>query len=564
MKTASRRGAALAYVIVVSAVLMILAAALIFSAKFNLDFSKNGLEGRQAYLDAKSAIEYGRSYVLKNPDTGDFTIVKNTGDLGFAIGHSGDAGEVASYNSAKKLISASAKYLSSDRVRKLGYQFTTEESGEDESSNLHDFLIASNGYGTNEIFNTYTQTFSKDATSIYPVVSHLFRMTTDTNKLTAPQIYFLGKSNGDSVIIYDSDVLTLKSDFIYIDGGINSFENWLHVYQPFYLQTYSGSGNTKGVIFFGKDVIKDGRTIAKGGGYYYFRNNVNLYNLASGDLEEVEESKLPAYVNQEKVDFIVNNSDDLITGDSWNPNQGTNWSGQGIISGTLTNQYGGNGYVPPYVTYKKQIEQYTNIQSGKLCRVNYDSNHHNEDAQIVYWYLNDVSGWGNALLGNNNPSSDNIFTNVSNVYYAKEINLHYVNASTDFKISGNKTVVFKADKIMLSTEYNDAEIGSGDSRPKITHSGSTAKFILEAQNADDSVQLYVPNPIQVQYKDSNEIMRKYQIKSGQYEVTQLNLFSDEAKEFFNNTEPEDGSSGGTGGSGNSGTEITGGVYTDGQ
>lgn len=562
MKTGSKRGAALAYVIVVSAALMILATALLFSAKQNLDLSKNSLEGRQAYLDAKSAIEYGRAYVLKNPGTGDFAIVKNSGDLGFTVGSSGDAGAVAVYNSAKKLISASAKYRSSDRVRKLGYQFTTAEGGDSDGSHLNDFLVASNGYGRNEIFYTYTQTFLPDAASVYPVVSHLYRMTTGNNKLTAPQIYILGKSNGNSVIIYDSNELTLKSDFIYLAGGIDSFESWLHVYQPFYLQTYSGS--TRGVVFFGKDVIKDGATIAQGGKYYYFKNNINLYHLAAGDLEEVEESKLPACVDQESVDFIVNNNDNLITGDSWSPNRGSNWSSQGIISGILLNHYrnSGSGNVPPYVAYQKPIEQGSKIESGVLYPVNSNSHHYNEDEQVVFWYLNDISGWASALLGNNNPLVDNVFTNVSNVYYAKEINLLYVNTDTDFKVPEYKTVVLKADKITLGMKRSDTEGSSGDSRPKITHFGNAARFILEAQNESASLQLYVPYPVKVQYRDGGNT-REYQIKVGHYEVKELNLFSDEAKDFFSDAEPGSGSPGGPGGSDGE-TEITGGVYTDGQ
>lgn len=63
MKKKSRQGAALVYVITVTAVLMILVTGLVFLAGINLHSSQTSLAARQAYLDAKSAVEYGRAYV---------------------------------------------------------------------------------------------------------------------------------------------------------------------------------------------------------------------------------------------------------------------------------------------------------------------------------------------------------------------------------------------------------------------------------------------------------------------------------------------------------------------
>ncbi|WP_444659600.1 hypothetical protein ACRQV7_04330 [Caproiciproducens sp. R2] len=562
MKTGSKRGAALAYVIVVSAALMILASALVFSAKFNLDSATDSLEGRQAYLDAKSAIEYGRAYVLRNPDTGDFTVLKTAEGPGFEIGPAGESNAIASYDNTDKLITASAKYRSSDRVRKLGYQFTTEEDeGSGGSGSVaHDFLVASNGYAGNEVFYPYNPTFSPNSTSVYPVVSHLPRQTSGNNVLTAPQIYLLGQNNGISITIYDGNQVTLKSDFIYIAGGIDCYKESQGPYRPLNLKTYSDKN--QGIIYFGEDVKKDGDFIAEGGRYYSFKNNINLYDLKPGDLEEIEDGTLPDGINQDDVDFIVGNEENMITGDSWDNNRGSNWCGQGIITGLLKNRYNsGVGFVPPFVSYKKQIED-TNINPGELYRANPNSNHYNDDEQIVYWYLNDVGKWGNALLGNNNQNSDEYYLNISNIYYAKEINLLYVNAGTNFEIPEYKTVAFQSDSITLNVRHSDTEAGGGDSQPKITHSGSAARFILEAQDPGDAVRLRIPNTLQVEYKDQNGIVRKYQIKAGWYEVRQLNLFSDDAKDFFNDTEPIDDPSGGSGGGG--GTEITGGVYTDGE
>ncbi len=307
MKTGSKRGAALAYVIVVSAALMILASALVFSAKFNLDSATNSLESRQAYLDAKSAIEYGRAYVLQNPDAGSFTILKTSEDSGFKIGSGENA--VAEYDSTRKLIKASAKYRSSDRVRKLGYQFTTEENGGSGGSDLpYSFLIAGGSYyGENNqnILYDNSNGFYKGTKSDYPVVAtHAIIFPIDHPEMTAPEVNFIGRkvemgtvnclfSNGSK------NVTTITADFIGFDGDIvgkaHVQSDWPTTRLPeaprLYIKSKTNSSSV--VVRFSRDLmiefIKDNNTILTDyiravpvqfeAGYYRFPNGTDLFDL---------------------------------------------------------------------------------------------------------------------------------------------------------------------------------------------------------------------------------------------------------------------------------------------
>ena len=560
MKTGSKRGAALAYVIVVSAALMILASALVFSAKFNLDSATNSLEGRQAYLDAKSAIEYGRAYVLQNPDAGSFTVLKTSEDSGFKIGSGENA--VAEYDSTRKLIKASAKYRSSDRVRKLGYQFTTEEGGEDALA-FSDF-VALGSYGNKNIVDDYgwPRFGGQKVTSSYPV---LFNRTVHLQSgglstLTAPAVFLMGSSsyseslpnyNDDNAWSFQGDwgaKMELNTPFLYISNRFYS--------QPTSVDTDNTQMNVYGedtdkpcFVYFSKECkiyVGGGSTLQATipSGLYKMKPGTNIFKLKQTDIDsdnrnacltEASNEEIQTYQNYIDYGNNIDDVSDLFSGDAWSNKYGVQWT----INGALK-----SGFCSIQANDQQNPEQY--IWTFDKTISGFDKK--------VYFYVNDCLEWG---------SSSTVWRLNTAKYIAREINFLYVNASTDFKIPEYKTVVFKADGITLNTRHSDTEVGSGDSQPKITHSGSTARFILEAQDPSDDVQLHVPSTLQVQYKDQNGIVRKYQIKAGWYEVQQLNLFSDDAKDFFNDTEPGDGPSGGSG-SGGGGTEITGGVYTDGE
>lgn len=559
MKTGSKRGAALAYVIVITAALLILAAGLLAAAKYNVDASQNGLESRQAYLDAKSAIEFGRAYLKTNPQSGTFSVLKTGTAAGFEIRPGAVNGAAALYDSTKKTINAAAKYQSSDRVRRLGYKLTGTNSGNSQSNLNIGFLIPGSVYGQHYVFDYYNQNVGQDAVSVYPILSHTYRQIQGNIKIQAPQLYVLGKDwNSNSIIVYNEKQLTLKSDFVYLAGGVDVYRDYTGKYQPVYLQSYSATDG--GIIRFGKDVFNEstGATIAQAGKYYHFNNGINLFGLSAGDLREIPESSLPAYASKSYTDYLVNNDGVIVSGDTWNQSVGVNWSENGKIYGQ---------YYPLYIVYQKKIQEYSGIQDGQMIQENYQagSGISNFANKVVFWYLNDVSQWADVLWGNSTSNSNDYYLNVSNVYYSKKLSLRYVNAGSNFQIPEYKTVVFKADEIALDMESSDTVPATGTNRPKILHAGSDARFILEAQAAGGSTQLYVPNDTAVQYGDPKKAVKSYVIRSGYYTLASLNLFSDDAKTFFETTAPQNTPpSGGSGGGSGGGTTLSGGVYTDGQ
>lgn len=306
MKTGSKRGAALAYVIVVSAALMILASALVFSAKFNLDSATNSLESRQAYLDAKSAIEYGRAYVLQNPDAGSFTVLKTSEDSGFKIGSGENA--VAEYDSTRKLIKASAKYRSSDRVRKLGYQFTTEENGGSGGSGLpYSFLAVGTQFGSQNgmvwLFHDNGDYVGQGSIA-FPIVATKAAIFQGTQTMDAPEVNFIGrKEEMDTYNCFFSNnwdnATTLKADFIGFDGDIvgkayvqsDTPKNGLPNPPELYIKSKTNSSSV--IVRFSRKLkiefvdpsnkLMTDYTRAKPvefeAGYYSFPNGTNLFDL---------------------------------------------------------------------------------------------------------------------------------------------------------------------------------------------------------------------------------------------------------------------------------------------
>lgn len=544
MKAGSKRGVALAYVIVITAVLLILAAALVSVAKFNLDSSQNSLESRQAYLDAKSAIEYGRSYLALNPDKADesFSILRSgsSTDTGFKIGAANAANAVALYDSDNKAINAAAKYKSSDRVRRLGYQFDTEQGGS--SLSVSNFMVLGYYGATTIVPQNYSPEFSgQKATSNYPVIfNRSVHIESATSNLTAPAVYLLEQQPWSFYGDWNA-VMEMYTPFLYIAGN-------------FYSQPSSNFPDSTQLMVYGQDSTTPC--------FAYFQNDCKIYNNNGGTLRATISSglyKIKPGINIFKINEIPND-----------PNNKENCLIKATDSEIETYQryidYGNNANSErlyssePYDKWRGV--QWTDkgaLKSG-ICSIDVGSGNYswafNQECsgfeKQVYLYVNDCTGWGDA----NNIWRQNIAR-----YVAREIAMRYVN-SVNFVIPANKTVIFQADKISLSTEYKDNAIGEGNSRPRITHDGSAARFILQAQNVNNNVELYVPNAITVQYQNSTGSTKSYTIQSGYYGVKQLNLLSDDAKEFFANNPPDGDPDGGSGGGG-SGDILTGGVYTNG-
>ena len=151
----SKKGAAMALVIVMTTAMLILVAALLAAANFNVDYTSRGVQGRQAYLSAKSAVEYARAYAAARKDdelgtlaptdtlyvvaksgaltTDGFDVVKNappeslTGKAYASISLTPDTATAAGTTSTEQYtltIRGSAPQLDHKSAKSLGYQCT--------------------------------------------------------------------------------------------------------------------------------------------------------------------------------------------------------------------------------------------------------------------------------------------------------------------------------------------------------------------------------------------------------------------------------------------------------
>lgn len=336
MKPNSKRGVALAYVIVITAALLILAAALVSAAKFNLDSSQNSLESRQAYLDAKSAIEYARAYLSLNPDKSgeNFSVLRTSGGAGFKIAAGDATNAVATYSSTSKAIKAAAKYKSSDRVRRLGYQFDTEQGGSG-SAFSNNFLATGTQYATPSgvqlLFHDNGELMG--SSSEFPVVATRPVILLGSNPtFTAPEINFIASKDemGVSDCLYSNNwnnSNTLISDFIGFDGDIvgnasfqqdNQHNLVLNTAPVLKLRAKSQSRQNVIVRFSHKVSILfvnngNSQSIIPPAvfepGYYSIPNNTNLFDLANikSRAHKLTDQELKDVKDQFLIDEFTNN-----------------------------------------------------------------------------------------------------------------------------------------------------------------------------------------------------------------------------------------------------------------
>lgn len=501
----SKRGAALAYVIVVTAALLVLAAAFIALAEYNLNASQTSLEGRQAYLDARSAIEFGKAYLAENPDTDDFTIVRSAkAGSGFAVNIAGTA--VASYNSSKKQLSAKAPFkTAANRYRLLGFQFSGGGSGSGGSP--ADYLICGTGYGATPAWTqAYYPTLVLNGKSVYPVVIRQMLVGGQdwnwSRGITAPEIYLMDP--GTSLKFYKDDLATFQSNFICI-GGTQIYGcdyRWdassTDHYSGLTLKTNPPGGT--GVLCFLKDCTftvdssgnRFGRTIQIPKGYYSFRDGTNLFSLTASNfsslLTRLDESALPSTVSTERVDFISENYSSFLSGDYENYHEAL-WTDDAgnLANGHPSNQdNGGKGY--------------------------------SLSSNTVFFYITSCQNWANSMTKWDDHDTG--------IYSSKQIYMRYVNSTDDFTIPASKTIVYQADKIWMNTAKDDTSLG-GDVPIAAGDSGS--QFVLKALSGSGGFELDVPAELTVNYKNLSGTAKSYRIKAGTYQLAQqINLFSDSA------------------------------------
>lgn len=502
MKTVSKRGAALAIVIVVSAAILILSAALVSAAVYNVSSSQNSLEGRQAYLEAKSAIEYGKAYVKKNPGCGDFTIKTDSStNSGFGI-DTGDT-SLADYSSTDRTIHAHVKYQSSDRYRKLKYTFPALAGG------APAYIDAGKRHGGIQIFNDPCNLSNTTVNSPVVAKSTVKLSGSQTIGFTADQMYFMGSGKCLEVKAFD-DAATLKADFIYFNADICAVNGYNRL-------EITPKNNKNGIAYFNSVQLKQGtNNIIKKrdgsdfelNGYYLFSGTLNLFDDYES-LTKLTEEEVIDELNGEKFTgekltaskrFVEQNYEKMLSGDQ----DGAKWTGEGRLS---------NG-TP------------------------------SEQAGCVYLYVIECNDWGNVLKGV--------------PYKADEIHVQYVNDGKNFVFPEGKTVTFMADVISMNTQEADDKVDDGH-KPEIEGTGG-AHCILKSQSGQNDFDVTFHYKTTVSYtKDGNDV--SYDIEPGTYRIPkskEIDLFSADGENCF--TKEPTAPIGGSGGTGSSG-DSTGG-YSD--
>jgi hypothetical protein len=307
----SKKGVSLAFVIVVVLALLIFSSVLCTAATRSLSLTAESTDGREAYLKAKSAIEYAKTQFYINAKSGNcnaFSVVAS-GD-GFAAGEdrSPDGTScLAQCSSADNgqtwKITAKVKYRNSDLFRTLSYSFRLTPQS---SQTVIGFLSAGGKLGGSEYIHPDGEFGSSPD---YPIVIKQSVFT--TQPCTAPEMYFINpkseycfKTKGNGT--YN---LKLTAHFFYFDGTIradtlaqdSNVSLTLHG-----IPDSSTSSITKlnyaGLVYFHNAKIEIPHTEEsyKLNGLYYFKENTDLFNKRTASLSDSQLVQVPEADQQSK------------------------------------------------------------------------------------------------------------------------------------------------------------------------------------------------------------------------------------------------------------------------
>lgn len=585
----NKKGITLAFVMIVVMALLIFSSVLFAVASQSLNLTGKSVDGRQAYLTAKSAIEYARTVAYnkaKNGSVSDFAVGPD-GSGGFAeISDQAPNGttcyaECKGSGGAEK-ISAAVKYKNSDRYQKLAYAFTIHWNS---SLGLpaSDFFLCGVHYGSQSAFKNSAANwepcfFAKsdlvsdpsNGSSIYPVVENtVVTAYKDTSYGTsdfvqAPEILFMGSS--PSIYCYNTKT-EIHSDKIGIGSSISGVANNGNDKSFLYLFP-SNETSTQGIVYFGGEngcsiIVNNNVKQIIPAGYYRFDSGIDLFNItvdATGihdsfgksltKLTETDENTMVIQDFSSDISYAQSNSAGLLSGESWSNYKGSQYAPGAVFGAGVGTQKGNDGF------------WYTVNGSIKM------------DNETVFTYANGVQWpttcpwpWYDDAYGSNL-----IYSGKYNIYCAKQFFLQFVNLpGNNFVLPGSYNVVFRADIVSLNMMKTDTNAGSSENdRPSIeqAENASEGGLLVTSSSKDkngqyQAVALVFPNSVKVSYYNASHTQTSYVIKKGTYKVgSGFNFFSDNAETFFNAATP--GPLGGSGGSGGApgGFTISGGVYSE--
>lgn len=499
-----RRGVSLAYVIVTAMALLILCGALAAAAARNLDLTVDSLDGRQAYLTAKSAVEYAKGEVLRELQNGgpqDFSVGSGSGGAPFRIvtpkadpdGVDVLASCVKSGDGVK--ISAKVKYRNSARFRTFGYTFSLEQSGGFEAP-FDGYMVAGARYGSDQILNG--DNHLKGTTCPFPA---LFKIPIvcqgSIGTFKAPSMYFIGGLRFTAA----DDSATLAADLVCFNGDLTGSRNSSQ--HPSCKLRCTGS---EGVVWFNGTTITLTNTSDPQKGFsrhfddgpYYFRNGTDLFDsddldsLTPVESSDYQDLKDEGIMDSDQVNYILQNYPHIFSSED------IRWTIDGQMRSSPSDQTGNDVFV------------FTKDQG---------------DLQ-----------------------------NSDNTYRARSIMM--LNAGGPFSVRNGRSVELRADTVWLcgGTGMDDAFQTTQTSQNSLY-----GKFRLSSSDGTGKVVVMLPNGLQVKRANGSQ----YHVEAGDYTVDSgLDLYdAGTDAEDFTSIDSGGGSGGGPGG-GAGGWTISGGTYTN--
>jgi hypothetical protein len=294
----SKKGISLAFVIVVVLALVILSSALVTAAARSISLTAESTDGREAYLKAKSAVEYAKTqFYLKTKDGScDAFSVIPSGD-GFAtavdcppdgtscIAECSNSGDGVNWK-----ITAKVKYRNSNTFRTLSYSFKLNRDPA-----VTGFLSAGGKLGGSEYISSDGQ-FENSPN--YPIV---MRQTVHTSQpCTAPEMYFL--NTGDCFITKGSGSydLQLTARLLYFGGTVKADPHANDSSVSLSLHGMPGSSihGYAGLVYFNHAKIEvptngNKTETCELDGLYYFKDNTNLFNQSTVNLSDSQLARVP-------------------------------------------------------------------------------------------------------------------------------------------------------------------------------------------------------------------------------------------------------------------------------
>lgn len=286
MKT-NKKGVSLAFVIVVVLALVIFSSLLFSAAARSLSMTGESTEGREAYLRAKSAIEYAKTEV--------YSMAKNNRLAAFSVGPDGDSFRQIADRAADGTaclaeckpgsdgktwtVTAKVKYRNSAQFRLLSYSFAFQNN-----PSVNGFVASGGAIGGSQYISNGQ---SNDQAQCYPIFvsEHVY----SNSGFTAPEMYFTGgyqlKGGGD---VTDN----LTSNLIYLSGRINSDPGGQNATVSLHLcgikdkaaSSIQQKRGYTGIVWFHGASFQPRNSSAFASipdGAYYFRDGANLFSEAT-------------------------------------------------------------------------------------------------------------------------------------------------------------------------------------------------------------------------------------------------------------------------------------------